>query len=110
MKDKEDIDSKIDAALSSLDGLQQAAASPFLYTKVQLKLKEDRSAWSALGRFLSQPKVAISVCLILLLLNTWILLSAISSRVDESAEQLNDLALEYHFETPALPEQNPIQP
>ena len=67
MKPKQDIDSRIEASMESLDSLQKAQAPDWFYAGVRARLeRESHSAWTMLGSFLSRPVVALAgLCLVL---------------------------------------------
>ena len=105
MKSEKDIRNRIEETLASLDGIQRAEASPFLYQKVQNRLRrEDRSTWEVIGNFLSRPAVFGAILLAVLLSNA----SAIyQSSQDESlaekavpSDYQTALALNYESEIP----------
>lgn len=106
MTNKMNPDNKVEEALNSLEGLQKATASPYLITQLLGKLREDKRWWSVLGGILSKPAVAFSLCLAILMLNLWLVLSQPSVLNDATTDPLNELAVAYHFDQNNSPEQN----
>lgn len=70
MRDKENIERKVAAALNSLDGIQKAGPGPFFYTRVQARLQKQRSnEWERVVSFITRPSVALGGLCIIILLN-----------------------------------------
>ena len=72
MKQRSDIEKRVNETLNSLDGVQRATPQPWLFSRIKARLMreeaEERTVWGTIGSFLSRPVVAIAgVCLILLL-------------------------------------------
>ncbi|TAD82718.1 MAG: hypothetical protein EAY75_16005 [Bacteroidetes bacterium] len=59
---------QIEATLNSLDGIERAAANPFLYTRVQAKLMAQLGPWEKAARLLSKP--ALAICIVILAMAT----------------------------------------
>jgi hypothetical protein len=75
MKERPDIDRKVEEILQSLDGMNQAAPAPWFYTRVMAKLqKDEKTGWMKMASFLSRPAVAIAGLCIILVMNTVLLL------------------------------------
>src|SRR5690606_17944870 len=60
---------KIEAVLNSLNGIQRAEASPYLFTRVQACLRrEEDNIWEKILQLISKPSVAfLGLCLLLAL-------------------------------------------
>ncbi len=72
--DKEEI-------INSLDGIKKAEPSPFLYTRIQSRLNEERSSsFFVIVRLLTRPVLAVTLALIFILVNGYILASRIIQR------------------------------
>lgn len=62
--------------MQSLDEIQKANPGPWFFTRLSARLvAQRRSAWFAIGSFLSRPAVAISGIMGVLLLNMALLLN-----------------------------------
>jgi hypothetical protein len=105
MNNKMDPNKKVEDTLNSLDELVKAEASPFLFSALLSQIQEEKKWWTIFANILSKPAVAISLILVVILLNTWLLWSGPSTGNDNSADPLNDLAIAYDFEQNNLPEQ-----
>jgi hypothetical protein len=81
---------KINAIMTSLDGMEQAAPGPFFYTRVRARMQqENTTALSGLVAFFSRPVVAMSVLALIFLMNTAAFLyqKEKNGRPSEKAEQ-----------------------
>ncbi|HTD93619.1 MAG TPA: hypothetical protein VK644_07405 [Chitinophagaceae bacterium] len=75
MKQRPDINQKVEEILQSLDGMKQAAPAPWFYTRVMAKLRKDeKTGWMTMASFLSRPAVAIAGLCIILVMNAVLLL------------------------------------
>ena len=72
MTQKEKIQQEIEKTLQSLDGIQRAEANPFLFTRIQARMKKQRSSgWERTFSFISRPVVALAVLVIVMAVNGW---------------------------------------
>ncbi|OQP51359.1 hypothetical protein A4H97_27685 [Niastella yeongjuensis] len=62
-------DSRIDAVLNSLDGVRQAKAPDFLYTRLQGRMEREFDQGGPLGRWLTKPVLALTIAAIILIAN-----------------------------------------
>ena len=62
-------DSRIDAVLDSLDGMQRAKAPDFLYTRLQGRMEREFDQGGPLGRWLTKPVLALTIAAIILIAN-----------------------------------------
>jgi hypothetical protein len=69
MKQKNDIEKRVEETLDSLDGIQRAEPQPWLFFRVKSRLmQEEKTAWGTVGSFLARPAIAIAgLCFILML-------------------------------------------
>ncbi len=76
MKQKKDIERRVEETLNSLDGIQRAEPQPWLFSRVKGRLEqEEKTAWGTVGSFLSRPVIAIAGLCLILLLNGFLLLN-----------------------------------
>lgn len=88
MRDKENMERKVEAALTSLDSIQKAGPGPFFFTRVQARLQRQRSnSWERIVSFITRPTVALGGLCIIILLNAvaFYLQPAISNALAVSA-------------------------
>ena len=92
MKDKQQIQQEVEKTLNSLDNIQRAEASPYLFTRVKAALqKEEKSFWTIATGFLSKPVVAIATILITIMINAAVFFNAPSSEAvqnNQNGEQI----------------------
>jgi hypothetical protein len=73
MKQRSEIEKRVENTLDSLDGIQRAAPQPWLFSRVKGKLlreqEEERTIWGTAGSFLARPVVAIAGLFLILFLN-----------------------------------------
>jgi len=61
--------SRIEAALNSLDGIQRAKAPDFLYTRLKGRMEQEFDQGGPLGRWLTRPVLALTIAAIILIAN-----------------------------------------
>jgi hypothetical protein len=62
-------DSRIDAVLNSLEGIQRAKAPDFLYTRLKGRMEQEFDQGGPLGRWLTRPVLALTIAAIVLIIN-----------------------------------------
>jgi hypothetical protein len=69
MNKKTDIETKVEQAMQSLDGMQSASPGPFFYTRVQARLSRvEKNIWEQVSSFVARPAVAFSfICLVVVM-------------------------------------------
>ena len=60
---------RIDNVLDSLAGIQRATAPDFMYTRLKSRLDKDLDQGGPLGRWLTKPVLALSIAVIILIIN-----------------------------------------
>lgn len=81
MSKKTDIQMKVDAAMDSLSGLDTAMPRPFFYARLQARLqRKQRNVWEDLSRTITRPAFAVLSLSLVVLLNTFVILSEFSSQ------------------------------
>lgn len=67
MKD-EFINKKVDETLNSLDDAEKASPRPFLFTRLEARMQNERNIWSKISSFVARPLVAFAcICLVLII-------------------------------------------
>ena len=98
MNDKKRIQEKVDKTLESLDGIQRAAAKPYLFTRIEARLeKEEKSFWSRALTFISRPSVAVPAIVLTILINTAIFFEFKSEKVQTPQDEEQVFASEYNL-------------
>ena len=67
MKEHRKIEQQVNEVMDSLDGMGRAKANPFLFTRVEAKLRQGgRSAWDTMTSYISRPAVALAMlCMVI---------------------------------------------
>jgi len=69
MKQRNDIEKRVEGTLSSLDGIQRATPQPWLFSRIKRRLSEDedKTVWGTISSYVGKPAITIAgLCLILL--------------------------------------------
>ena len=103
MKEKKDIESRIEETLNSLEGIRRAEANPFLYTRIQARLDRSRGVFEKIALIAGKPVFAVLLLLIVVGSNLVVMWkgSADASAVKQEQTQFA-VADEYHLDVPAL--------
>ena len=100
MKNYNDWEQKAAEALNSLDGIQRAAANPFLYTRIMARLEYQQNSWSKVVNFIGRPAIAISATIIFISINVAAILQNQKVQpLGKSASNETELAFESEFAT-----------
>lgn len=81
----ENIDSKIESILNSIDGLQKAEADPFFHTRVQARLEKRRALQPENKFLIRRPALIIATLSILLAANIFL----ITAQQKSSSNEMN---------------------
>ncbi len=98
MKQNETIQSNVEAALGSLDGLQRAEANPYLHTRVLARLHNRRkpaTAWDTAARWVAKPVFAAAIMVMVIAVNYAILSKSKERQLHASQDIENVLSAEY---------------
>ena len=88
---KHELEKKIETALNSLEHVTRVGPGPFFYTRVQARLRKDRTAWEKVSAFIAQPAVAFSVICLVISLNTFVIFQTESNSSPSYTEQKNSI-------------------
>ena len=87
---------RIDAILESLDGMERAMPAPFLHTRIMARMQREQSGgWSKAMYFLARPAVALSMSMLLILLNAYVIYSGSEAPPSASDEYGMAMAQDY---------------
>ncbi|HWC52850.1 MAG TPA: hypothetical protein VG676_04620 [Chitinophagaceae bacterium] len=111
MNNKTDINPKTEEILNSLDGIRQATAQPFLYTRVMARLTKETTStrWEKIASLFSKPAFAIATIALFLLINAAVVFhfsTKATTTQDESAVVSDN---EYNLSVSSLYDLNPEQ-
>jgi hypothetical protein len=73
MKQRGNIEKRVQEALNSLDNIQRAASPPFFYTRFKAGIERKRNEWAGIAGFISRPVFALAMICVVLFVNSWIL-------------------------------------
>ncbi len=91
MKNKINIEHKVDSALNSINHIERASMPPYFFTRLEARMQGGRSFWEKTTLFLANPIIAFgSICLILFV-NIYIITSAPQDGMN-MAQQTTDFA------------------
>ncbi|HVZ95549.1 MAG TPA: hypothetical protein VG847_01640 [Chitinophagaceae bacterium] len=69
----ESLNKKIDEVLNSTDGIQQAMPRPFLFTRIEARMQEEKNIWSRISSFVARPVVAFACVFSIIIINAGVL-------------------------------------
>jgi membrane-bound ClpP family serine protease len=71
---KADIEKLVDETLSSADGANRATANPYLLTRLNAALQNDKeSAWERIIAYLSKPAIAMTGLILVIAINVFVI-------------------------------------
>ena len=113
MKQRNDIEKRVEETLNSLDGIQQATPQPWLFSRIKRRLaeEEDRTLWGAIGGYLGKPVIAIAGLCFILMVNVFLVVnnqqkentaSFFSAQADQSVDSESLIASSSSFDYETL--------
>lgn len=91
MKNKMDIEKKVDDALQSIDAIERASVSPYFFTRLEARMQKGKTFWEKTSVFLTNPVFAFGSICIILFINIYVIASTPSTGINV-ASQTNELA------------------
>jgi hypothetical protein len=92
------IQEEVEKTLNSLDGLQRAAANPYLFTRIKARLENDeKSFWGRALTFISRPSVAVPAIVLTILINTAIFFEVTPEKGQSPQDEEQAFASEYNL-------------
>ncbi|HYF32479.1 MAG TPA: hypothetical protein VD993_15245 [Chitinophagaceae bacterium] len=92
MKEKHPIEQLVNDTLDSLDGLSRAKANPFLFTRVEARLRQGgKNAWERVIGYISRPTVALAMLCMIILANGVVMY--LQSASNDTTTEQSQLAL-----------------
>lgn len=100
MEKKNRIDKLVEETLDSLEGITRAKANPFLFTRVEARLKQGKSSWEQLTTYISRPAFALAILCMVIFSNAIVMYwQAAKEEVPDNQVALTE---EYNMTTTAL--------
>lgn len=100
MEKKNRIDKLVEETLDSLEGITRAKANPFLFTRVEARLKQGKSSWELLTAYISRPAFALAMLCMVIFSNAVVMYW--QSAKEEVPENQLALTEEYNMTTTAF--------
>ena|ERR1700754_754864 len=101
---------RIEEVLESLEGVQQAKAPAFLYTRLKARMDKEFDQ-GFLGRWLTRPALALSIAAIILVLNATTILEMFNQApASGNIESAQIAASDYVVGSYAVYEENSVEP
>ncbi len=97
MDNKKHIQEEVEKTLNSLEGIQRAAANPYLFTRIKARLEREEGIWSRALTFISRPTFAVPAIVLTILINTAIFFEFKSEKVQPSQDVEQAFASEYNL-------------
>jgi hypothetical protein len=98
MNDKKRIQEEVEKTLESLNGIQKAAANPYLFTRIKARVEsEEISFWNRALTLISRPSVAVPAIVFTILINTAIFFEFRSEKVQPPQDEEQVFANEYNL-------------
>lgn len=92
MKNKQDIERRIDEVMDSVGNLQRAMPNPFFYTRLEARLmKEEKSFWERISRMITRPAIAAITVSLVLFLNTLVAIEGVRTEVEPEMTEVATL-------------------
>ena len=73
------LNKKIDDAMHSLDKIERASPRPFLFTRLEARMQNERNIWSKLSLLIARPVVAFACICFVLIINAMVIFLANTS-------------------------------
>ena len=89
MKD-EFLNKKIDAVLQSIDKIERAEPRPYLFTRIEARMQNERNVWSKISSFVARPVIAFACICFVLIINVMVifLANASGNAITQSGSEL----------------------
>jgi hypothetical protein len=66
--EEEYLNKKIDDVMQSIDGITRANPRPFLFTRLEARMQNERNIWSKLSSFVARPVIAFAcICFVFII-------------------------------------------
>jgi hypothetical protein len=81
------IHKKVNEVMGSMDGMERAIPRPFLFTRLEARMRNERGVWGRLSSFVARPVVAFAcICFIIILNAMVIILSGSGGNFTQGSE------------------------
>jgi chemotaxis methyl-accepting protein methylase len=98
MENKLNTEQEIEKTLESLNGIQRAAANPYLFTRIKARMqKEEKGFWELVTGFIAKPAIAIAAILLIVVINLTVFFQSQSEQTSTGQEEEQLFASEYNL-------------
>lgn len=85
------LNKKVDEIMQSIDGIKRAAPRPFLFTRLEARMQNERNVWNKLSSFVARPVIAFACICFVLIINAMVVLFS-GTPANSLAQQGSELA------------------
>ncbi len=85
------IHKRIDDVMHSIDNINRVSPRPFLFTRLEARMQNQKNIWVKLSSFVARPVVAFTCICLVLIINAMVIFLSNNS-ADFVAQQGNELA------------------
>jgi hypothetical protein len=85
------IHKKIDEVMQSIDGIKRATPRPFLFTRLEAAMANEKNVWVKVSSYIARPLVAF-ICICLIIMINVMAVFFFRAPVNRLAQQANELA------------------
>lgn len=86
------INKKIEEILNSADGMSKASARPFLFTRLEARMKNEKTLWWKISSLVSKPLVALACIFFVIMINAMVIFFSYRSSGNNASQNGNELA------------------
>lgn len=77
--------------MQSMDNIKRASARPFLFTRLEARMQDEKNIWGKLSAFVAKPVVAFACICFVLIINAMVIFLS-NNPADYLVQQGNELA------------------
>ena len=87
------IDKKVEDAMNSIDHISKASPAPFLFTRLEARMINEKNIWSKMSLFFSKPVIAFACICIVIMMNIVVIFSTHISQNSTAETTINEVAV-----------------
>ena len=88
---QENLNKKIEDAMSSLDGIKPASPDPFFFTRLEARMQRESGIWDKISSFVAKPIIAFACICLVIMINAAVIFSSTDEKKANNS-QSNELA------------------
>ena len=82
---------KIDEVMHSMDSISRASSRPFLFTRLEARMQNEKNIWVKLSSFVARP-VVVFMCICFVLIINIMVIFLLNNSGNSLTQQSNELA------------------